>query len=1657
MSSHKQVSLFRSTSGSHSSKSLTWRLAGILLAPRGGAQPTKSRWFWCIAWCARLVRTLALCSTFLAFTASTRAQWVSVDPAFPAGPAPSSPVTALARDAQGAWLVNGTFTNLSPLPDLRMARLDPTGLLDISFAPELDRNPDRIHSLPGGRILISGVTNVSGVARPGLARLNSDGSLDETFIPPWPANPQQSLVGTPSPDGSVWVTGTFTTLDGQPRNRIARLRSDGSLESEFTSPFAPTNLVWVAGVQGNGRALVAGAFNEVAGVTAHSLVRLHPDGSVDATFSSGLALNERIERAVLQPDDRLVAAIHSVQSPAGFDMPVEPRRLARFDSDGSLDPTFLVPYESAGLLSSPRVHALALQPDGKILMSGTFLRVHGTPRARVARLHPDGSLDQCFDVVFSADLFALTLGAGMDGSVVLGGLFAGLQGTWNPNLIRLLPAPDCDPGMIEFAISEVSARADAGRIRVPVIRYNGADRTQTVRFSTRDGSAQAGVDYDSVSGTLTFAPGQRSHFIEVPLLYRSEPTGARAFELDLFEPGGGADLGIQTSVIVKIGEALPGSAGAPDLDYQVALDGPVRRILPLDDGRILIAGTFTNVNGQLNPNVARLLPNGSTDTTFGRTQPLDGAVRAIALDLEGRLLVAGDFQHVDEFWRPGLARLQADGSLDEAFAPFDDWPVHLHGYATQLESILVLEDGGILCGGAAATTPHSWNQFLVKLSPDGAIDHAFSDQMPPRIVCADLARLSNGHVLVHGSGLGGALVPIRPDGSMDLGFRPPADLQFVSYSGSALAVMPDGRVTVAGVPHFETSLSDQPRLWRLNPDGSRDAGFFVPPPPVPSPLGNLTMVYTFSVAADGRVLVAGSFSGSGASTTTLARLHADGSFDPTFHQGTGLEPSPGRSVPDAHALVALPTGGWLLGGDFSSYDGFAQPHLVRLLPESIERPQSFSFGISNLTVWETNGPVAFEVWRAGDLTRPARVTVRAEDGTAVGGEDFVPLDLRLEFAPGQWSRTVEIQIIDDQLVEPVEQFTVHLLDPDGGYELANPSVMTVRIHSDDIGVEFVADQFHAVEEEGFAYGAVHWISGGSTTPVDPQVRIDIIPETGRSEDLGVDSLLVAREIDLSSGRGTNQFRIPILDNAAPDGTRIFRLELVGTANVIPGPRATALLIIEDRDFPTAPARGVAGVVEAIATAPNGGVYLAGDFTGVHGVTRMGIARLEPDGEVDLSFDPGTGADGPVTAIGIQSDGRLLIAGNFNHVCGVSRAGVARLETDGALDLSFDPGLGAGDTNSVPFIRAVLPCDDGSLWLGGSFTHFDGRPSQSLVRLLADGRVDSTFTSPFTDLSWTFPSRSWSPSIIQAVLHQPNDKILVVGWLHTSTSPLVGSTVTLIRLDPDGRIDDGFSRVGDGFIYPAWSVALDAQGRILAGMSGVTTNRWNLRQPTDPTNWVAIARFHPNGQRDLSFQVRNEPEVPYAITGVRQVVIQPDERILFSAGIFTSDRITSTGFTLEQTILGRLLPDGDWDNSFGMLVCNLPRVDSANPHWFTGPRVRVGGTQAPLSTAWLAPQSDGVLVLAGGFHAVNHEPRGRLARVDASGALRGRLHLELSRNDSLGLRLRLPGEVEVPYELEISTDLEHWSGWLFNGHPWWPLELWLPADDPARFYRATPIR
>src|ERR1035437_6568239 len=132
-------------------------------------------------------------------------------------------------------------------------------------------------------------------------------------------------------------------------------------------------------------------------------------------------------------------------------MAMTPPRLVRFNAKGALDPAFNVTFESPGLPYNSTVYALTLQSDGKILLSGTFLRVNGVSRGKLARLGPDGALDFCFDLAMGGEWAPLAVAPMPDGSVVVGGSFSGLQGQVHPYLLRLLPPAGCAPGRIEMA------------------------------------------------------------------------------------------------------------------------------------------------------------------------------------------------------------------------------------------------------------------------------------------------------------------------------------------------------------------------------------------------------------------------------------------------------------------------------------------------------------------------------------------------------------------------------------------------------------------------------------------------------------------------------------------------------------------------------------------------------------------------------------------------------------------------------------------------------------------------------------------------------------------------------------------------------------------------------------------------------------------------------------------------------------------------------------------------------------------------------------------------------------------------------------------------------------------------------------------------------
>ena len=149
--------------------------------------------------------------------------------------------------------------------------------------------------------------------------------------------------------------------------------------------------------------------------------------------------------------------------------------------------------------------------------------------------------------------------------------------------------------------------------------------------------------------------------------------------------------------------------------------------------------------------------------------------------------------------------------------------------------------------------------------------------------------------------------------------------------------------------------------------------------------------------------------------------------------------------------------------------------------------------------------------------------------------------------------------------------------------------------------------------------------------------------------------------------------------------------------------------------------GLNGTVNTLAIQADGRIVIGGAFTTVGGTARSRIARLLASGASDSSFDPGAGANDEVVTLALQADGKILAGGDFTSFAGQSRTRVVRVLAIGAIDPAFSTAAAANAT-----VLSVAVQSDASLMLGGSFTLVNGVARNRLARLNADGTLDASF-------------------------------------------------------------------------------------------------------------------------------------------------------------------------------------------------------------------------------------------------------------------------------------------------------------------------------------------
>ena len=291
------------------------------------------------------------------------------------------------------------------------------------FNPNIDPNDTLVLVTvvqPDGKILIGGIfRTVSGVTRNNIARLNPDGTLDTGFNPN--ANGTVDTIAMQA-DGKILAGGVFNTIGGQTRNRIARLDAVTGLADSW-NPNANVDVRSIA-VQADGKILAGGVFNTIGGQTRNFIARIDAVTGLADSWNPNATVGVNtiaigVTTIAVQPDGKILVG-GSFSAANGNSIGGQMRNyIARLDATTGLADSFDPNANSD-------VSSIAVQADGKILAGGDFNganSIGGQPRNFIARLDPATGLADSFDPNANSDVFSIAVQA--DGKILAGGLFNG--------------------------------------------------------------------------------------------------------------------------------------------------------------------------------------------------------------------------------------------------------------------------------------------------------------------------------------------------------------------------------------------------------------------------------------------------------------------------------------------------------------------------------------------------------------------------------------------------------------------------------------------------------------------------------------------------------------------------------------------------------------------------------------------------------------------------------------------------------------------------------------------------------------------------------------------------------------------------------------------------------------------------------------------------------------------------------------------------------------------------------------------------------------------------------------------------------------------------------------------------------------------------------
>jgi hypothetical protein len=522
-------------------------------------------------------------------------------------PAPQGPVNSLAIDGNGNVFVSQQFLgDIGGQPERFLAKVSSsgTGAADMIWNPAPNVPVDVIAVDGGGRVFAGGLfTSIGGQERHGLAKLSNGGTgaADADWNPGLAGSSVSALVT--DGNGNLFVGGAFSSVGGQGRDDLAKLSGSGSGAVDPSWNPSTDGVVFALSVDGSGKAYVGGVFSMLGGSSSSGFAVLSPAATVSVTAVAGKALGA--------------------------------------------------------------AKAIVRQPNGGLIVGGSFDWAGKVPRNNLLRLHPDGTLDQDWDPSPNDEVTSLAVDG--NGTVFVGGDFSTIGGEDRLRLAKLSGSGTgvADPQWNPSPDLSVTGLAVDGLGSVYVIGWffniSGQPRDSIAKLAG-SGTGVADATWDPSPNNLV-------------------TTLAVDGNGDVYVGGSFISIGGQSRVCIA---KLSGSTGAADPVWNPS---PNERVLALavdTSGNVYASGLFTSIGGQSRNFLAKLAGSGTGVADAAWNPTADVPPLELAANGSGDVFASGVFTSIGGQSRRGLAKLSGTGTgaADVSWNPSpntaeDEW-ISLH-------------------------------------------------------------------------------------------------------------------------------------------------------------------------------------------------------------------------------------------------------------------------------------------------------------------------------------------------------------------------------------------------------------------------------------------------------------------------------------------------------------------------------------------------------------------------------------------------------------------------------------------------------------------------------------------------------------------------------------------------------------------------------------------------------------------------------------------------------------------------------------------------------------------------------------------------------------------------------------------------------------------